>query len=260
MEKQRITKTLARTFFSGEEPFPVKSTEEKVTVESKADELTPLQSKMQTKLQGSRFRWINEKLYSSETSDAVKLFQENPNLFEEYHNGYRNQVSKWPIKPLNLIIKFFKKKPHDWIVADFGCGDATLAKSIPQQCYSFDLVKADDLVTVCDMAYTPLDESSIDVAVYCLSLMGSNLGDIFRECYRVLKPGGIVKIFEVKSRTEKLMQRFVKFMSQFNFICCLKSDKHPLFSQFSFKLRDKNTPPPLKPRKFSFAVCRYKRR
>jgi len=215
---------------------------------------------MQTKLQGSRFRWINEKLYNSDTSAAVRLFEENPGLFEEYHNGYRNQIEKWPVKPLHSLIKFFKKKPHDWIVGDFGCGDAKLAKSIPQQCYSFDLVKADDLVTVCDMAHTPLEDSSIDVAVYCLSLMGSNLGDIFLECFRVLKPGGMVKIFEVKSRTEKLLQRFARFMSQFGFTCCLKSDKQPLFSAFTFKLGDKTTQPPIKPRKFSFAVCKYKKR
>jgi len=256
VEKQWITKTLARTYFSGEEPFP----EETVTIESNADELTPLQSKMQKKLQGSRFRWINEKLYRCDTNAAVKLFRDDPSLFEEYHAGYRNQVSKWPVNPLGTIIKFFKKKPRDWIVGDFGCGDCVLAKSIPQQCYSFDLVKADDLVTVCDMAHTPLEENSIDVAVYCLSLMGSNLGDIFLECYRVLKPGGLIKICEVKTRTQKLIQRFVRFLSQFNFVCCMKSENHPLFSSFTFKLKDKNTPPPQKLRKFAFNVCKYKKR
>jgi ribosomal RNA-processing protein 8 len=45
--------------------------------------LTPLQQKMQRKLQGARFRWLNEQLYTTHSSDAFKMFTENPKLFEE---------------------------------------------------------------------------------------------------------------------------------------------------------------------------------
>lgn len=36
---------------------------------------------------------------------------------------------------------------------------------------------------------TPLDSSSVDVAVFCLSLMGTNYQSYLKESYRVLKPG-----------------------------------------------------------------------
>ena len=44
-------------------------------------------------------------------------------------------------------------------------------------------------VTVCDMSRTPLDASSVDIAVFCLSLMGTNLRDYVKEANRVLKSG-----------------------------------------------------------------------
>lgn len=35
---------------------------------------------------------------------------------------------------------------------------------------------------------TPLDSSSVDVAVFCLSLMGTNYSSFIQEAHRVLKP------------------------------------------------------------------------
>ncbi len=80
------------------------------------------------------------------------------------------------------------------------------------QVHSFDFVALNDRVTECDMAKyvnfppppkkkienklhfnffssTPLDDSSVDIAVFCLSLMGTNLRDYLREANRVLKEG-----------------------------------------------------------------------
>ncbi|KAG8366904.1 hypothetical protein BUALT_Bualt16G0016400 [Buddleja alternifolia] len=47
---------------------------------------------------------------------------------------------------------------------------------------------------------TPLDSSSVDVAVFCLSLMGINFPSYLQEANRVLKPRGWLLIAEVKSR------------------------------------------------------------
>lgn len=62
-----------------------------------------------------------------------------------------------------------------------------------------------DDVIACDMAKTPLENESVNVAVYCLSLMGTNLKDFFLEANRVLKIGGNLKIAEVKSRFENVI-------------------------------------------------------
>lgn len=42
----------------------------------------------------------------------------------------------------------------------------------------------------------------MDVAVFCLSLMGTNIRDFLQEANRVLKPGGLLKVAEVSSRFE----------------------------------------------------------
>jgi len=75
------------------------------------------------------------------------------------------------------------------VIADFGCGDARLAQSLPNKVHSFDLVALNKYVTACDMAHTPLANESVDIAVFCLSLMGTNLSDFILEANRVLKPG-----------------------------------------------------------------------
>ena len=36
--------------------------------------------------------------------------------------------------------------------------------------------------------------------MFCLSLMGSNIVDFIREAHRILRPGGLLKIVEVRSR------------------------------------------------------------
>lgn len=88
-------------------------------------------------------------------------------------------------KTLTYFVSF--SRPLHFIVADFGCGEARLAKSIQQKCYSFDLVAANDTVIACNMSNTPLSADSVNVAVFCLSLMGTNLQDFLLEANRVLK-------------------------------------------------------------------------
>ena len=56
------------------------------------------------------------------------------------------------------------------------------------------------------MADVPLADETVDVAVFCLSLMGSNIVDFLQEARRVLKVGGILKIAEVSSRIENIKQ------------------------------------------------------
>lgn len=97
--------------------------------EAGTDNLTGLQAKMKAKLEGGRFRFINEKLYSTVGKEAFSLFQKQPELFDVYHDGYRNQVEKWPENPLDVFIKFLQGKPEKLVVADFGCGEARLGAS-----------------------------------------------------------------------------------------------------------------------------------
>ena len=47
--------------------------------------LTPLQQKMRAKLTGSQFRHINEKLYTTHSSEALTLFTDQPSLFHDVY-------------------------------------------------------------------------------------------------------------------------------------------------------------------------------
>lgn len=97
-------------------------------------------------------------------------------------------------------------------IADLGCGDATLAASLAKLCkpfslhiHSFDLAKGDGpnthLITVADICGTvPLEDNSVDVAIFCLSLMGTNWVDSVQEAARIVRPGGEVWVAEIRSR------------------------------------------------------------
>lgn len=80
-------------------------------------------------------------------------------------------------------------RPASLVIADFGCGEAELAQSVKQKVHSFDLVSTNEQVIACDMAHVPLGNASVDIAVFCLSLMGTNLQDYIVEANRVLKTG-----------------------------------------------------------------------
>jgi ribosomal RNA-processing protein 8 len=186
---------------------------------------TKLQDSFKARLSGSRFRILNEELYTTTSSTSFDRFSNNPELYHQYHEGFRHQVEQWPINPVNVIVHWLSSNyahrdntkkgdsSSNVIVADFGCGDAQLAqdllkvidgpsKKCPFTVHSFDLVSSSPLVTACDMANIPLEDKSVDVCIFCLSLMGTNLADFVREAHRVLKDNGRVKIAEVRSRLE----------------------------------------------------------
>src|SRR5262249_13633146 len=85
---------------------------------------------------------------------------------------------------------------------DFGCGEAKLAEAISDRhtVHSFDHVAVNDDVVACDMAHVPLDDESLDVAIFSLSLMGANFTDYLREAHRTLKLDGQLHIIEATSR------------------------------------------------------------
>merc|ERR1712079_790991 len=80
---------------------------------------------------------------------------------------------QWPLDPLNVVITDILRLDSAAVVADLGCGEARLARSVPNTVHSFDLVAANERVTVADIAHTPLEVASVDVVVFCLSLMGN---------------------------------------------------------------------------------------
>lgn len=201
--------------------------------EAKRDPSAELRSRMEQRLNSARFRYINQQLYTTASQDALSLFQQDPEAFTIYHSGFSQQVQRWPVNPITQIIKYIKNRPPSLLVADFGCGDALLARSVRNKVHSFDLVALNDHVTVCDIAKVPLLDGSVDVVVFCLSLMGKNLGDFLQEANRVLKPGGVLLVAEVSSRFDDVRQ-FLSAMSQLGFKAINKNTDNKFFFLFEF--------------------------
>ena len=61
--------------------------------------------------------------------------------------------------------------------------------------HSFDLVSKEDFITACDIANVPLADKSLDIAVYCLALMGTNWSEFIVESSRCLKLNGQLWVF-----------------------------------------------------------------
>ncbi|CAG5019045.1 unnamed protein product [Parnassius apollo] len=218
-----------------------------------------LRERMLERLKAAQFRYLNEKLYTSSGSEAQKLFQTDPVAFQTYHQGYQQQVKKWPVNPLDIIVKRIMKMPKTILVADMGCGEAALSKRVPHKVRSFDLVAATDNVEACDMAHTPLLSASVDVAVYCLALMGTDLTQYLVEANRVLKVGGHLLIAEVESRFDDV-EAFVKEVQRLGFKLKELDKSHQVFFFMEFT---KTQEPPVKKSKLpvlTLKPCLYKKR
>ncbi|KAI9750254.1 MAG: 25S rRNA (adenine645-N1)-methyltransferase [Lichina confinis] len=225
-------------------------------------ELTPLQASMRQKLVSARFRHLNESLYRTTSSDSFEKFQQNPELFGEYHEGFRQQVASWPENPVDSYIRELEQRGRAGLrtnraerkmkgrrndskagnsdldgrgagglegsdfrrplprnkhgmcsVVDLGCGDARLArameplgKDLKLAVRSFDLQKSagdpniSRFVTQADISKLPMTTGTADVAIFCLSLMGTNWIDFVEEAYRVLRWNGELWVAEIKSR------------------------------------------------------------
>ncbi|KAL2159847.1 hypothetical protein VTH06DRAFT_1980 [Thermothelomyces fergusii] len=201
---------------------------------STTPKLTPLQASMREKLISARFRHLNETLYTRPSTEAFRLFEESPEMFTEYHEGFRRQVEVWPENPVDGYIADIKARakvrfpPRDrsapvkasqlplprpsgsktCTIADLGCGDAKLAatlqplaKKLQLEIHSFDLqTGGSPLVTRADIANLPLPDGSVDVAIFCLALMGTNWLAFIEEAYRILRWRGELWVAEIKSR------------------------------------------------------------
>lgn len=164
--------------------------------------LSSASGSMAERLKGSRFRWLNEQLYTSSGAEAKKLFDQDPSLAVAYHEGFRAQAAKWPRNPLDGVIAWLRSEvPAGSTIGDFGCGEARLAAELKShRVHSFDLVKVNERVTPCNLADVPLEDGSLDVAVFCLALMGTDWPMFLEEAHRCLKPKGLCHIVEVESR------------------------------------------------------------
>lgn len=216
-----------------------------------------LKPRQKTDLNGSKFRVINERLYTTTSDAADKLFKQNPQYFQIMHEGFRSQAATWPIVPVDEVIVWIKENSPDATIADMGCGDAKIAQVLPNTVHSFDFKANNERVTECDMAHTPLKDGEVDLVTFVLSLMGTNLRDFILEAKRILKNPGLLLIVEVTSRIES-KNAFKSGIESLGFELIEQKPMTDFFTWFLFRTADTSgtgsgTQLKLKP-------CLYKRR
>jgi superfamily II DNA or RNA helicase len=147
------------------------------------------------------FSRMNNRWNQTHSENLAVRLQENSEEWEQYHTLYREARKTWEFVPVDDMIAWCKER-EGYVIADFGCGEALLAKAVGDRhkVFSFDHIAIDDSVIEGDMADTALDSDSIDVAVFCLSLMGQNVVDYIREAHLALKIDGNLHIYEATSR------------------------------------------------------------
>ena len=79
------------------------------TSSSKQRRPTSILASFKQKLQGSKFRWLNEQLYTSTSQSSCCLMERNPEYFDQYHAGYREQTKSWPVRPVDRAIQWLKR-------------------------------------------------------------------------------------------------------------------------------------------------------
>ena len=121
-----------------------------------------------------------------------------------------------------------------------GCGEAKIMRHFlaNQTCikvHSFDLAASHPQVVVCDMSKVPLPDGSVDVVIFCLSLMNTNFIDAIREAKRILKSKtGVLRIAEVESRFEHGPNKFIAAIEEIGFKKRILNTQYKVFTMFEF--------------------------
>ncbi|KAG9123270.1 25S rRNA (adenine645-N1)-methyltransferase [Ceratobasidium sp. 392] len=194
------------------------------------ESLTALQSSMRNNLEGARFRFINEQLYKSSSDQTQEMMQREPQVYAEYHTGFRHQTKSWPVNPVTLIVASLSSLPPRSLVVDLGCGDAQLAKTLVPSglnVLSFDLVSDGAWVVEADICTKiPLPGAEQD------GEGGPAVVDA--EAWRVLREGGRLVVAEVTSRFHNT-DLFIEILSEVGFELIEKTAPSTHFLLFEFR-------------------------
>ncbi len=151
---------------------------------------------------GGELSSMNRKWNTSLGKTNFERVQANPEEFEIYHTIYHEAENHWPIKPIEKVIEQMKDM-EGCTIADFGCGTGRLMEALGDEykVLSFDVIGVNEKIIECNIAnQIPLGKNSIDIGVFCLSLMGKDWPQMINSSRRVLKPNGQILIWATKKQ------------------------------------------------------------
>jgi Hypothetical methyltransferase/Probable Zinc-ribbon domain/SNF2-related domain/Helicase conserved C-terminal domain len=157
------------------------------------------------------FSKLNNRWYASSSDGTHNRLAANPEEWAHYHTMYQQLRESWPVVPFKEEIRWLSER-DGFVVGDFGCGEALIATAVASRhtVHSFDHIAIDTRVIACDIAHVPLEDETLDLAIFCLALMGSNFTDYIREAQRCLRLDGMLHIWEPSSYFDDIK----KFCSQ----------------------------------------------
>jgi len=181
-------------------------------------DLTPEEIKSRKREFGD-FETINKMMIKSRSETTFDKIKKNPKLWYAYHTGLNEAKKKWDYDPNEIWIEYISKLKKFKKIADFGCGEAVIGREFgPKRVQSFDLHSIDDeLVTTCNIKKTPLKNSSVDIAIYNLSLTATDWKDFIIECKRVLNDGGLLFIADTVNHLNGYLKELPDVLEELDF-------------------------------------------
>ena len=168
------------------------------------DELEPKDVRRRYASYGD-FAKLNARWNKSRSSTTHERLEGNPEEWCYYHTRMMELESAWAVNPRDECIEHLNENvASNSAVGDFGCGRALIAEAVKDihTVNSFDHIAVNDDVIKCDMINTPLDDESLDIAIFSLSLMGSNIREYILEAYRTLRVGGQLLIYHPAEKND----------------------------------------------------------
>lgn len=164
------------------------------------------------------FSKLNARWNTSHSSTTHERLRNNPEEWCFYHTRMDELEANWKVNPREECVRHLKVNlPLGSVIGDFGCGQAKLADALKEMhtVHSFDHIAINRSVLACDMSHIPLNNDTLDAAVFSLSLMGLNLRDYIVEAYRTLKVGGQLLIYHPAKENDR--EKFVQGLVQLGF-------------------------------------------
>lgn len=163
------------------------------------------------------FSRMNARWNRASSATTHERLLKSPAEWQHYHDELTRVRVDWPADPQEEFLGWAAHRT-DLVIGDFGCGRAKVRASLADRhvVHSFDHLAVNEDVVACDMAHVPLEDEMLDVALFCLSLMGSNATEYVREAQRTLKLDGWLHIYEPTYRFSD-REAFVKSLRSLGF-------------------------------------------
>ena len=189
---------------------------------------------------------IHREANSSSSETTHKKFSEDRNLAFEYHKQREIAKTGWVEDPVDRVAEIISKMSGRYgRVIDLGCGMNKLRHIADEGRIVHGVdhvnVSGDSSVIEADICHLDgiISNNSYDVAVFCLSLWGTNYKDYFSEAHRILDVDGKMIIVEPSSKfgeSERYgtIEDFISMVEDYGFERVGKVETRNNFVYFKF--------------------------